>query len=728
MDETSLAPAPESAEENLKPSGDLVQQEPPQEHPDFDNLCGDEEILAKFRSLVRTKFEQFQGDRSEYDDPDDGIWANCEYMHKCGLNDSKRTSSQSDDTNADCGTTLFFRQCRALASYIVAIFLSRKRQFQHIPLNIDGAFSSTQEASLQASFHDALTEYTFAKDDMKLKIFELANMLVKYGNLPIMVRWNYRTASRKARTPERDETGNIIGYTFTERKYVVDNQPTIEVIPIECLYADRHIGTLQKQQAIIIQTGDELANLFALQRDGQVKNVQNISAGDFVKGNENNLHQAKQESEGIEPGDESHTGLINRFDAWAKVPIGLDANGKPEWDEKKHEPTWYWGVFAGSLENGPCLLLRETYDRDKKFPGEMLHLFPDDPDKLYHFGPAQAISPIYDEITTKKNQAIDNVTLQNRRPLKAVRGEVFSKDLTYSQNKAIWVERAESLTEMQVASQLGDTMAAINYLEDECNKALGTDKPFMGEALGSRTSATEANNVFQRTMQPAMMLAQYVMNQLKFIVRTCDGLWELFAMKDQELAIVGMERPMTIKPAEMFGEFDVEVTVVDEFMNDAIAAQNINYLIQAAQSIPGWQQDVDTKKFNQRVLEVYKFDTNPQSYMKSRTSYDAERVAYHENIKMTEGQTTDIPEQGEDHAAHLKQHESFRQAFNGLEDQYPPRYLDLLDQHIAIHKQMMEQSAPPMQPPTQAPSGNETPGEVAGNGMAAQMGSMNMGG
>lgn len=724
MDETSLAPAAQSDEENIKPTGDLSPSEIPEEHPDFDNLCDDEDILEKFRSLARAKFDQFSGDRSEYDDPDDGVWAKDEYMIRCGRDDSKRASSQTDDTNANVGTTLFFRQCRALASYIVAIFLSRKRQFKHIPINIDGMFSSSQEATLQAQFHDALTQYTLAKDDMKLKIFDIANMLVKHGNLPVVVRWNYRTAERKTRVPIRDENGNITAYEFSEKRYVVDNQPTIDVVPIECVYADRHIGSFQKQQAIIFQTGDELGNLFALQHDGQVKNVQYITASDYVKGNENNLHQSKQESEGVDAGDDSHTGLVNRFDVWMKVPIGRNASGKMEWDESKYAPKWFWGIFVGSIDSGKCLLIRENYDRDGEFPGEMLHLFPDDPDKLYHFGPAQAISPIYDELTTKKNQAIDNVTLQNRRPLKAIRGEVFSKDLTYSQNKVISVEKADSLTEMQVASQLGDTMGMINYLETEANQALGTDKPFMGEALGSRTSATEANNVYQRTMQPAMMLAQYVMNQLKFIVKKCDGLWELFALKDQELEITGMDRPMKVKPAELFGNFDIEVTVVDEFMNDAIAAQNMNYLIQAAPSIPGWQQDIDTKKFNERLLEIYKFDTNPRSYMKTRTPIDAERVAYHENLKLTEGATWDDPQAEEDHEAHLKQHESFRQSFNGMEDQYPPMYLDMLDQHIAIHKQIKDQQSARM-PPPQAPMENQTPGEAAGNQISAQMGQMN---
>jgi hypothetical protein len=725
MDETSLVPADSSTPENVKPTGDLVPETPPPELPSFDNLCDDEEILKKFRDLARTKYDQFAADRADYDDPDTGVWAKADYMYRCGRNDSKRKSSQLDDTNADTGSTLFFRQCRALASYIVAIFLSRKRQFQHIPRNIDGAFANAQEASLQAEFHDALVQYSMSKDDMKKKMFELANLLVRYGNVPLMIHWNYRTATRKVRTPIRSgPEGEIVGYQFEEKKYVVNNEPTLDILPIECVYADRHIGNFQNQQAIIIKTADELANLYALEADGQIKNVEKITASQLAQGNENNMHQAKQENEGIDAGDDSQTGLFTRYDPWLKVPIGKNKDGKYEWNAAKYAPKWYWGLFTGSLDRGPCHLIRETYDRDGEFPGLMVNLFPDDPDMLYHFGPAQAIEPIYDELTTRKNQAIDNITLQNRRPLKAIRGEVFSKDLTYSQNKVISVEKADSLTEMQVASQLGDTMSMVQYLETEANQALGTDKPFMGEALGSRTSATEANNVYTRTMQPASMLANFVFLQLVWYVKKIDGLWELNALKDQELTITGMDRPANIKPAELFGTFDIELVVLDEFINDQIAMQNMNFLIQAAPSIPGWAQDVDTKKFNKRLLELYKVDINPGGMMQNRTSIDAERVAYHENQKLVFGATWDEPQIGEDHVAHNKQHKPFRSAFNGLEDNYPPRFFDLLDRHIAIHDEMLAQTQPPVQAPMQGPSGNVTPGQVSGNALAGQMGAM----
>lgn len=726
--ETPADLTPEPSEAEITPQA-------PQEHPPFDNLAemdGEnykhESILKKFRDRAKTKFAQYVGERDQWDGDEDGVWALADFMYRCGRNNSQRDAVQTDDTLADTASTLYFRQVRAVSAYLAAIYNSQKDPTKFTPLRQSAEFADAEEADAQAKWLNALMRWTRQKNNDRNQVFDFCNLVCRYGSTVEMVTWKYRTGVRRKREPVKDPvTGNVIGYKQVEERVVVDNHPERKILPLECLYADIHIGNLQQQQDIIIRTQDELGTLWSEAQDGQILNIDKIKARDYSVGEEDSaMHRVRQENRGLEEGDDSQTGLVTRFDCWMKAPIAKNDSGEYEWDAKKNMPAWWWATFAGDIENGPCLCLRRNPDPDDEFPGYLSNLFPDDPDILYHISPAEVIKPVWDELTTKKNQAIDNVTLQNRRPLKGIRGEVFSKDLTYAQDKVLWVERPESLTEMQVASQLGDTMAMVNYLEEEANRALSTDKPFMGYALGSRTSATEANNVFQRAMQPAAMLAQYVFSgREEFFARKCKGLWRLYALDDQAIEITGEPEPMVIKPAELHGDFDIEVVVVDEFMNDAIAAQNMNYFLQAAPALPGFQQDVDTKAVIRRFMELYKFDTNPARYIRQLPAVDAEKVAKMENMAMFNGKW-DEPQPGEDHATHLRIHVGFRTEFNGLEDRYPPQVTQMLDQHIA-QTELLQQQEAAQQMGASVP-GNETPGEVAGNALAGPMGAMNMGG
>ncbi|MBU2249363.1 MAG: hypothetical protein KKD77_21625, partial [Gammaproteobacteria bacterium] len=96
-----------------------------------------------------------------------------------------------------------------------------------------------------------------------------------------------------------------------------------------------------------------------------------------------------------------------------------------------------------------------------------------------------------------------------------------------------------------------------------------------------------------------------------------------------------------------------------------------------------------------------------------------------ENYALTFGKMWDEPQQGEDHATHLKMHKAYRLEFTGLEQNYPPEFTGMLDQHIKMTEFLQQQEGAAMQSP--AVPMNETPGEVAGNALAAPMGAMNMG-
>ena len=417
----------------------------PEEHPPFDNLADEEKIVSKFFDFGRKKFEQFASDREEYDDEDDGVWAVADYMFASGRDDTTRGSKSDDDTLADTGSPVFHREVRTIASQLLAILNSKAQPAHYVPLMSYGIFANLAEAEEQARQHNTLMKYTRKKDGRSRKDITYFNLLSRYGNQPIIKKWHYEKATRTERVPIRDGDGKITGYEFEDKEYVVHNEPSNTVIPIENLYADRHIGNLQDQSCIVIKDNFGLSDAYTMEQAGEAINIDKISKMHYYRGGTSDLHGQHEENRGVEEGDDSETDLLEGHHIWAKVPI-KKIDGKYVWDEKKHKPVWWWGVFVGRINGstGPqdptalCLLLRRNYDPDDEFPGFMGTLLPDNEDSLYHIAPCQIIETLYDQLVTKQNQAIDNVTLMNRRPLIVKRGNVLTKNLKYEPD-AIWI-------------------------------------------------------------------------------------------------------------------------------------------------------------------------------------------------------------------------------------------------------------------------------------------------
>ncbi len=715
---------------------------PPEEHPSFDNEADNEDVVKAFAQEASTKLQQYVDDRDPYDEEDEGVWPVADYMYAAGRDASMRATKSDDETLADTGSTIFHRECRTIASQNVAILFSREDPAQFLPLRAGSSFKDDTDAETQAKQQNLLMRYTMKKDGFAKKATDFLNLLARYGNQPLMMRWNYETGTRKFRKVERDESGEIKSYTHSERKVVVHNEPSLQVTPIEMFYIDPHCGSdIQKQQCIIIPSQEDRCVLWGLQRDGEIKNLEKVTQqhewqGDDYYGSHQD-HQDHRLTDGDT--DDTRTGLIERFDVWMKAPIGKNGD-KYEWDVKKYEPQWWWGIFAGRLNSSctgddpglVCLCLRRNYDPDDEFPGYLAHHQPDNADSAYHLSPSQVIETLYDQITTKQNLAIDNDTLMNRRPLIVKRGNVFTKNLTYAAD-AVWVTEngKEDIQEADVKPVAGDTIGMIQYLATEADRALGTDKPIVGEAMGGRTSATEAQNIFEQASKPHLMLVRYVLEPfLTWYYKKCKAYWELYSLKDQVLEITGVDGIQEIKPAELYGDYEVLVDVVDRFIDDAMAQSNLNFLIQALPNLPE-PQNTNWKALKKDIFEVYKIGPNPSKYINDGPSRDAERLAIHENGILIEGQAWDDVDQMDDHSAHLSIHESRRFAFNGIEDvviqqEGNPHYFKWIDDHIAKHKMLQQQQAAQsqQQAPMESPNQSQTPGAMVGDQISAQLGAV----
>jgi len=719
----------------------------PDDQPPRLNFADNEELIAKVRTLCQTAFEHNKSNRSAYEE----IWRLADSMYKCGQNASiaererqrhdrqayTNSEGTTDTVGRDMtltkaykkGSTLFFRQVRTLTAQIVSVLNSKPDPYKFSPvLGVDN-FVSQQQAIDQAEQHNIWARWCRKKDKFDEKAIDLLFKLLKYGNAVVCVDWKRCKARRTMRVPiygeptMPDQDPPVVGWKFNEGVKVVDNQPTLSVIPLENFWPDPAVGSIQKQTCIVVDDyvplstiqQDELANEFYLNTDKIT--AANEWGGDRL---DNQIEEQRSLSDGLTSyPDRTNTGLYKVSDVWIELPV--DENGV--YDEKNPRRKW-WLTFVGGIDAGVCVRMELNPDPDDEWSFEMLHALPDDDGKLYHFGYAQALRGDYDEQSTTRQQLVDNRTLQNNKPLKCIQGEVHMTNLRFGKDKIYWVDKENSVSEFQVIDIQQNGLLHLQYFDEDANRAAGTDKPLMGEYAGARTSATESSIVSQNSSNPHIMLAKYVLHRfLAFHARKLLGLTHLYGDNDMMLSITEKGIQRKINPGELFGEFDVEINLVDEFETNAL---NIQTMTQAIQTLtPIFASVMDLPKVGQDVFGKIVKGIDVSRWFKPDGNKDAIQLAQHESRAMLDlGQVLN-PNPGEAHDVHLGVHEQERVRWLGAEESNPN--VQILDRHISMTKMLKQyegQMAAQMSQMPNAMTGNQTVGEAQGNAIAGQMGAV----
>jgi hypothetical protein len=284
-----------------------------------------------------------------------------------------------------------------------------------------------------------------------------------------------------------------------------------------------------------------------------------------------------------------------------------------------------------------------------------------------------------------------------------------------------------AIKEFSVRDTTQSTAGLLNLVESDSMRAAQLGPSQMDEFAGSRTSASEAIAVNRNSMQPQLMQVRYVLEQfLPWYGSKLRSYWQAFSYPEQVLRLTDEPKYTQVRPKDIYGEFDVEVNIVDEYEDSALELQKINNILMTVASSPMLIQS-QTHQLNvgeliRRWLEKQRI-TGIGKIVMPAMGVDASRVAKLENIAIVENGMYDRPQMGENHQIHLSEHTGERIRWNGIEDQNPN--VALLDQHIAETRFLMEQEqmSAAMQ---QAPAGtqNQTEGEAVGNEVAGLMGGM----
>jgi hypothetical protein len=686
------------------------------------NLADNEKIVEKVRPLLATAFRQYKSQR----DPYETVWEALEDMFRCGQNEAIRGTerakfdslSANDDvgdvteTRSRVGSTLHYRSVVTLAAQKIRVLNASESPFEYVPRYNPSVFSTYQQADQQADQHNTLMRWTRKRDSFATKMIDAAMQSSKLGNVPVMVYWRKRTATRKMRVPVYSKVfpDKIEDYIVVDMEYPVDCHPTLEILPIENVYADTSIGNLQDQDTVIVRGIVNLSEFLSGKRSGIYKNVDDVKPEHKWRPGqeEDDVSEERRTSSGLDEdeGTVSESCGYVKLTAFARLPI----TDEGKWDDDA-EPRLYQCVFAADFNSGPCLQIERNSDPDDEIPIRMIHDMPDASDMLYHLAPGQVIRSNYHEQTTAKRQAIDVKSLIANPAKKVVAGEVHNKDMRLHKGKTFFVDRPESLTWDQTPDVTQSVLLMLQYLDDDSKRALALESPITGEeGLGSRATAVEVERVHESAESPHLMMVQYFLEQiLGFYASKCIGLWHLYSEPNQIVSITDEpERKQIIRPGELFGDFDVDLVVFRDYEINANKARALRTIVEAGGAIPQFAAAVNWRNFATQLCKRYRLDASelvlPQT--------DDERAkARRENALMERGIPAE-PSPGEPHAEHLLEHYGDRQRFYGHEEQHAN--IGLLDKHIAATEQMRMQEEAMQAAQAQAMAAQAGGGELPG--------------
>ena len=308
-------------------------------------------------------------------------------------------------------------------------------------------------------------------------------------------------------------------------------------------------------------------------------------------------------------------------------------------------------------------------------------------------------------------------------------GPVLTRDLTFKKNKLIQLDRSTDFKRLDIPDTTRITMEMHAIIEDQANALTGADKPIRAEALGSRTSATEAKNVFDQASQPLDEKAAYVGDQLFPWLYEIDAMfWRQYGDPSTVLRLTHNDTIIDVNPGELWGPIRTKVTAVSRFRNNTVQRQQINNMLQnILPMFLGTMEKRGITVLGREVFRMFGIEKIDEIFP-DRRDVEAEAAAQRDVQSMLVGGVFVEPQPEENHDARIPIMENAAEQYRLL----PPESmndanLQMLLFHIAQRRQMSAQQKQAVQSALQSgQSGPQEglPGEVASNPVEAQEGAL----
>ena len=413
---------------------------------DVKNLAENEEIAGYVINCVDDYEARFVGQRAEYDKETSGIWNLQDAAWRSFLNDSSVQNEKSKGANepsewerAKIGSTLYYRQVTQKASNGYALQTSRDMPFSYDPISDN--IEEDEAAEERAERLNLLAKWSMKQDNFNLKSIDFWTQVIKRGNVPVMVEWIQEMGKRKVADPQYDEEGNVTGHEILEVDTAVVNRPTLNILPIEGLYADTAIGNIQDQECVIVTSVVSITDIAdgirkGLYAEDTISKLSRSHQWDGFSGGYDNEEKKKENRAMERRPTNTGTGQYLKREIFVNLPIDLE---KEEWDPQMYVPQRYRVTMFGNIPtNSIVARVERNQEPDDAIPIELIHANPDDHDLLHHISDYEVIRGNMAAENTIIRQTIDNNTLVNKPPLIEQDGAIRGNDRTFGPD-ARWV-------------------------------------------------------------------------------------------------------------------------------------------------------------------------------------------------------------------------------------------------------------------------------------------------
>ena len=708
------------------------QEKQPAWRPKVNNLAGDKDLVREFQAFAKTNLEHYRSQQAYQEWRKTGGKLDIiDRMWRVALR-KDTTNDQHQNTLSNVSSTMIYKQIRAITSGQTALFFNK----DELPAKYEPEINTTEFTADEGEFiarqQNMLQAYTFDEDKRRDKIKESLLWNVTYGNEIVGIWWDRRVSERIERVPDqakgKDENGRWKAFKFEKRKRVTKDCPSMFRWDIKNAYFDHSIDDFDAQRCILLEGQETYENLLSQHLSGEFKNFGNINRSATWVADDDETPLNDRLTNADEGSQENWNGLFKIWHVWAWVPIREyeKRKGKGKWEPGNTVPKLYWATFIGRITDGcsTCVRLVSNPFFHGKHGLKMIHSIRDNKGAM-HDCIATRLESLYYQATTNINQAFDNVTMINQAPW-TVNGPIHTKDLKFRANKLIRLGRQTQLTQLDVENATGITLAMNDRIEQDANDTSGANKPIMAEPLGSRTSATEAKNVFDQAVLPLEEQALYVADQLFPWMYEIDAeLWRQYGDPDLILQFTHNNQIQRVMPSQLWGPMKTKVIAVSRFRNNTVRRQEINSFVQGAYGMAREEMSPEgRKRFWRDAWRIFGLEHGDEIFP-VQGDYDAESRAIAETSTMLiQGEFVNA-DQAENHNAHIAVHEPAAAQYKFLPDKNEDN-LRLILEHIQIHKDFRAQQR---QQAAQAGAGTDQtqeglPGEISANAIEAQEGAL----
>ena len=610
-------------------------------------------------------------------------------------------SANKENTRSNVSSTAYNRTIRVITAGEMAVTLGNEELLPVVYEPPQGATEYQEGEALEVAHErNMILSYTFDTDKMREKIRKIYTFVNKYGNGLVEMAWDYRKTKEMRRVPvkwaktKEGQPRRPTKYAFEWVDVMLADNPTLIWHDKKDCGFDAMIDDIQDQSCLYTRAQRNISDIWEFSATGQYKNVGKITTDMQYQG-EGDASQQKDDRQANAGESSDANKETSQFDIWTtmiRVPIN-DDTGK--WDPKKEIPHWYKAVFVGDIDGKPvCVQLSPNPAFCSKIPYLLMHSHDDDKGAL-HLGYAILTFGLYMMETTVFNQTFDNNTKRTEVPMIADDGSIRVRDKKFRAggNQWWWLRPgARPPTQVNVQDTTQQSIPLLKEIQEIYKDTVGTNKPFLGEALGSRTSASEAIGVLEQATKPALEDAKYKANQLfPFIAEWSARFWELFSDPNREIMITYEGITKSVNPAELYGPIQTRVTAIKRFQDNVLRRKEENtFLSQIFPIAEKYMKKTGVVSMLTQVLENRGYE-NVSDLWDVGSDFDARHVAQSEGQAILFEGIIDMPKPDENHEAHLDEH---NQDLAGYEvgmtpEEYNDQNVRHMKQHILIHEQMM---------------------------------------